>query len=358
MEKNKRIQKVKTKLEINIKLIINIIFISILFVGSIFLFSMATNINVEEKNTKLFFKDKSDVEYTVSLKNNPYYATNTLEMDRLYPAQIIDKININFKYNFETDKPTNYTYRYFTTATVIINNKEKTKNNQLLKNTQQLENNVLGTENSKKEYSLDKNYVIDYHCYNDFVNSYKTTYNLDVEAELRVGIYIQVISKYEDSAINESKTIELVIPLGTNPLEIKRVIPDQSNIAIEKDENIVVNSKLFIIIATIMLITSILLFIQEFKKVIKMDKEQSKYLTELNKIIIPNNEVIVKVKNKINLKNSNIIEVETINALLDAQNELRIPIAYFETKKNKEGCFVIVNGKEAWRYIFKIEDDK
>ena len=58
------------------------------------------------------------------------------------------------------------------------------------------------------------------------------------------------------------------------------------------------------------------------------------------------------------LKNSNIIEVESINALLDAQNELRIPIAYFETKKNKEGCFVIVNGKEAWQYIFKIEDEK
>ena len=107
-----------------------------------------------------------------------------------------------------------------------------------------------------------------------------------------------------------------------------------------------------------MLITSILLFIQELKKVMKYDKEQSKYLTELNKILLPNSEVIVKVKNKINLKNSNIIEVESINALLDAQNELRIPIAYFETKKNKEGCFVIVNGKEAWQYIFKIEDEK
>ena len=29
-----------------------------------------------------------------------------------------------------------------------------------------------------------------------------------------------------------------------------------------------------------------------------------------------------------------------------------------QTKKNKEGCFVIVNGKEAWQYIFKIEDEK
>lgn len=353
--KDKKSPKVKTKLDINPKLIINVIIISVLFFGAIFLFSMSTNINVEEKNIKLNFKDKSDVTYNVSLKNNQFYTTNILEMNQLYPSPAVDKINVKFNYDFETDKSINYTYRYFTTATVIINSQD---DELLLKNTYQLENSVLGTELSKSSYSLEKNYVIDYNYYNNFVNSYKATYGLDVKADLKVSMYIQIIGKHDTSTINEAKTIELNIPLVKNPFEITRTIPLESDIAIVKEENIVINSKLFIIIATIMLITSILLFIQEIKKVIKHDKEQSKYLTELNKIIIPNSEVIVKVKNKINLKNSNIIEVESINALLDAQNELRIPIAYFETKKNKEGCFVIVNGKEAWRYMFKIEDEK
>jgi len=333
--KNKRSQKVITSLDINPKLIINVIIISILFFGALFLFSMSTNINVEEKNIELNFKDKSDVVYDVTLKNNQFYTTNTLEMNQLYPSQLIDKININFKYNFKTNKQTSYTYRYFTTATIIINGKEKEKNNQLLKNTYQLENSTIGTEISKHDFNLEKSYVIDYNYYNNFVNNYKNTYNLDIDANLKVSMYIQTINKYEDSVINESKTIDVIIPLVTNPIEITRNIPEESNIAIINEENIVVNSKLFIIVATIMIITSILLFIQEIKKVIKHDKEQSKYLTELNKIITPNSDVIVKVKNKINLKSSNIIEVETINALLDAQNELRIPIAYFETKKNK-----------------------
>lgn len=358
VNKSRQSQKVKTKLDISLKLIINVIIISVLFFGAIFLFSMATNINVEEKNIKYTFKDKSEVTYDVLIKPNQFYTTNTLGMDQLYPASIIDKINIKYKYNFETDKPTSYTYRYFTTATLLINSKNDKKNNQLLKNTYQLESNVLGTEIAKNNYNLEKEYIIDYNHYNNIVNNYKTTFNLDVDANLKVSMYIQIIDKYKDSVINESKTIDVVIPLNSNPVEITRTIPEEANIAIVKEINSVTNSKFFIIVATIMLITSILLFVQEIKKVMKHDKEQSKYLTELNKILVPNSEIIVKVKNKINLKNSNIIEVETINALLDAQNELRIPIAYFETKKNKEGCFVIVNGKEAWRYMFKIEDEK
>lgn len=358
VNKTRQSQKVKTKLDINAKLLINVIFISILFFGSIFLFSMATNINVEEKNINYTFEDKSEVTYEVLIKPNQFYSTNVLEMDQLYPSNIIDKINIKYKYNFETDKPTNYTYRYFTTATLLINGKANQKNNQLLKNTYQLESNVLGAEISKNNYNLEKDYVIDYNYYNNIVNNYKTTFNLDVDANLKVSMYIQIIDKYKKSTINESKNIDVIIPLNSNPVEITRNIPEAANIAIVKEINSITNSKFFIIVATIMLITSILLFIQEFKKVMKHDKEQSKYLTELNKILLPNSEVIVKVKNKINLKNSNVIEVESINALLDAQNELRIPIAYFETKKNKEGCFVIVNGKEAWQYIFKIEDDK
>ena len=65
VNKTRQNQKVKTKLDINAKLILNVIFISILFFGSMFLFSMATNINVEEKNVKYTFKDKSEVTYDV-----------------------------------------------------------------------------------------------------------------------------------------------------------------------------------------------------------------------------------------------------------------------------------------------------
>lgn len=351
----------KSKLDIRFKLIINGIIIVILFFGSIFLFTVANNINVESKKEIISYEEKSDISYTISIKPNQFYQTTTLGMNQYYPSAIIDKINIKFKYKFNTSKESNYSYRYFTTATLIANNSNAdiaTDNINLLNKTYQLENEIKGQEQNKKEFDLEKNYVIDYNYYNSFISAYKNTYDLSIDTYLKVKMYVEVIDNYQEVVINNTKMMEVNIPLLTNPVGINITNPDDVSHTLYQDISKKTSSKFFNILALIMLISSILLFIQEFKKVLKSDREQSKYIKELNKIIIPNSEIIIRVKNKINLKSSNIIEVETIEALLDAQNELRIPIAYFETKRNKEGCFVIVNGKEAWRYVLKVEDEK
>lgn len=363
-QKNKNNKKIvaKTKLDVHGKLILNGILIAILFFGAIFMFSIANNIDIENKNVLMSYEDKSDVTYTVSLKSNNFYSTSTLNMNQLYPSAIIDKININYKYDFKTSEQANYSYRYFATATIVINNKDGddiTSNDKLLlTKTYQLLNEINGSEINNDTFNIEKTFSINYSTYNNFVTSYQNTYNIAVDAYLKVTMYVQVEDTYQGNTINVSKAMDVKIPLVSNPIEITINNPDNQTGSIEKETTIVSNNQFFIIFAAIMLIVSILLLIQEITKVIKSDKQQSKYITELNKIISANSEVIVKVKNKINLKDSNIIEVESIDALLDAQNELRIPIAYFEIKRNKEGCFVMVNGKEAWRYIFKIEEDE
>lgn len=354
-------KKSNTKLNIHTNLIINSILIVILFFGAIFLLSIANNIDVENKKTLGQYKETSGITYDVTLKPNAFYQTTTLPMNQVYPSQLIDKININFDYLFETSKNTDYKSRYFATATIVINHKDNDENVQdknLLERTYQLQNEIYINEKNAKEYSLTKSFNIDYNVYNNFVINYMNTYNLNVDAYLKVVLYIQTESSMNAESINVSKSMELNIPLAKNPIEISINNPIDQTGLIEEETNVVTNNIFFIIFAIIMLLTSILLFVQEFKKVLKSDKEQSKYINELNKIIANNNDVIVKIKNKIDLKNSNVIEVETIDALLDVQNELRIPIAYFETKKNKEGNFVIVNGKEIWKYVFKLEDDK
>ncbi len=354
-------KKAKTKLNIHINLIINSILIALLFFGAVFLLTIANNIDVENKQTIGKYKETSDINYNVTLKPNNFYQTATLPMNQVYPAQVIDKININYKYLFETSEATNYKSRYFATATIIINNKDNDdfiEDKQLLERTYQLQNEIYINENNTENYSIEKTFVIDYNAYNNFVINYMNTYNLSIDAYLKVIMYVQTENMLNNETINISKAMEVRIPLAKTPIEITINNPTDQSGSIEEKNNVITNNLFFIILAIIMLITSILLFIQEFRKVLRSDKEQSKFINELNKIITNNSDVIVKIKNKIDLKDSNVIEVETIEALLDVQNELRIPIAYFETKKNKEGYFVIVNGKEIWQYILKIEDDK
>lgn len=366
MKKNKKVinknkDMSKSKLEINTKLVINVLLITILLLGSIYLFMLSNDINIEDKKILNSYTEESDIKYSVSLKPNPYYPTTTLGMNQQYPSTLVDDINIKINYKFTTREESNYKYRYFATATLIANNKTNNinnENNNLLTKTYQLENEINGKQENTKEYSLEKTYTFDYDYYNQYIMNYKSTYNLNLDSYIKVTLYVEMINKYQDSTINSTRTMEVKIPLLTNPVGISINNPENISKSIYEQSNSITNSTFFTIFAGVMFIAGILLAIQEFKKVIKSDKEQSKYINKLNKIMAANSEVIVKITNKINLKNNNIIEVESIEALLDAQNELRIPIAYFETKRNKEGCFVIVNGKEAWRYILKTEDEK
>jgi len=368
-KKNKKKEKkvngkyvVKSRLDVKFKLLLNIILITTLFLGSIYMLFMANNIDVEDKEKIISYKEESNINYEVSLKNNPYYQTPILGMNQQYPSSLIDKINITYNYKFNTDKESDYQYRYFATATLIADNKtneiiaDKTNKN-LLTRTYQLQNEVSSKVSNSKEYAFKKTYSINYDYYNNFITNYKKQYNLSIDAYIKVNLYIEIIDTYNDNVINVAKNMEVNIPLLQNTIGITINNPKDVNNTIYVETNKVTSNTFFIIFAIVMLISSILLFIQEIKKVLISDKEQSKYINKLNKILSTNSEVIVKVKNEINLKNSNIIDVENINELLDAQNELRIPIAYFETKKNKEGCFVIVNGKEAWRYILTLEDE-
>ena len=350
----------KTQLDIKGRMLINGIIIVVLFVGSIFMYLIASNIRVENRSSIISYGEKSSISYSVNIKPDNFYPTTVLGMNQQYPANAIDKIKVNYKYTFNTNEKGNYRYRYFATATVIANNRDAVngENPLLLNRSFQLENPTTGVQNENDKYEVEKEYLIDYATYNNFVNKYKNSYGLTINATLKVTFYVEVIDEYKDAVINRTRNMDVNIPLASNPIFITITNPQDMSETIYDEDSSTISSTILIVFATIMLVVGVLLLFQEVHKVVKSEKAQSKFINYINKIISANSEVIIKVKNKINLQGHNIIEVESIEQLLDAQNELHIPIAYFEVKKNREGHFVIVNGKEAWRYIYKVEEDK
>jgi len=347
-----------TKLDIHASLIINGIIIAILFFSAIYLFVMASRIDTKNKKLILAYNDHSDITYEVMLKPNPYYGTSTLGMNQQYPTALIAAVKINYKYNFNASNLMDYTYRYYVVAALEAHNKmDKSDSNRLFYKEYVIANEIVGNQENSTNYTLNKDFLIDYDIYNNLILKYKNQLNLNVESSLKVTMYIDLVSKYQNEVVKRQRSMEVTIPLITNPISITSNKGEDIQSAIYDEENSIQKNNYYLIFAVIMGLTSILLLIQEFRKVWKSDQEQSKYLKQLNRLIAPNAEVIVKVKNKIDLKQRNIIDVESMSELLDAQSELRIPIAYYETKANKEGYFVIVNGQEIWRYIFKVKDD-
>ena len=88
---------------------------------------------------------------------------------------------------------------------------------------------------------------------------------------------------------------------------------------------------------------------------LKNQSPEKKYNTEIKDILKTFDSVLVKSSEIPNLDNRNIIEVESIDDLVDAQLEIRKPICYL---KQTESCsFVLLDDKEAYIYVAKMNEN-
>ena len=106
-----------------------------------------------------------------------------------------------------------------------------------------------------------------------------------------------------------------------------------------------------IVTGTLLVVTAIALF----NLVITNRSEESIYNSKLRQILKTYDSILVKSKNLPKLDEKNIIRVDSIEDLVDAQVEIRKPIYYQE---QTESCaFILLDNKEACIYILKLNND-
>ena len=82
-------------------------------------------------------------------------------------------------------------------------------------------------------------------------------------------------------------------------------------------------------------------------------KKQSEYIKKLKKYLHDYDDIIATVKHK--PKTDGLKEIEFVNfeELIDAQDNLRVPIIFCETKKNERGYFYLISQECAYFYVLK-----
>ena len=73
-----------------------------------------------EKESVVNYNETGDIDYKVYLKDNSFYNDKYLGKDMQYVASLIDKININYKFNMKSDNNLNYDYKYNIKADLLI----------------------------------------------------------------------------------------------------------------------------------------------------------------------------------------------------------------------------------------------
>lgn len=298
-----------------------------------------------------------NADYIVNLNKNSFIEKPYLEKNETYIADLIKNIEITFLYNFQgtSSIPLKYTYDIIATtkgeyALEVGEAKSKVWNKErvLFSKQDELEQNQL---------TIQEKVTIDYDEYAEEVRQFRKELNLPITASLNVSMKIKVIGELSNT-LEDEQTITIKIPLNEQAFRITEDFETEiSNQIFEKSEYQGEIKNKNLISGIVLMIVSIFLLVLFFKEIFNVQKKTN-YTIKLNKILKSYGDIIIELATPMNLKNHQIIDVKNFNEMIDLEEELHIPINFFEKKAFYEGEFYLINGSIVYRYILNNEEEK
>ena len=348
-----------------------IVVLSILSVAFLFIY-----IN-KSRDYSVSYQEKSNVDYKVYLKANDFFDSKYLGLENKYIASLINYIDANFKYEISM-KEKNVDYKYSYRIEALVNVSESKSSKPLYTKTTELLKVDEKTASSKNNVSINENLNINYNQYNDLIKQFISIYKLDdISSTLTVSMYIDVVGSCEDfeSDSNNESVISLVIPLTTRTVGI-----DIKNNLVEASDNVIVCNDsspltvLYAIVAVLILVVDAYFVYKMIKYIIHTRTAETIYDIELKRILNYYHSYIQRIRNNIDLKNGNMLQIdndviykgcqyfklESFNDMLEIRDSLNAPILMSTNDTNTATYFIIldVNNKAVYTYGLRVTDIK
>lgn len=348
-----KIQKKKNTIYISYNLRIILCAISfIMCIGLSFLF-LSKTLQVEEAKV-VTYQEMGSLDYKVYLKDNDFYETPYLEKNMVYIASLIDNIYVDLNYRFIIDNVSDMSFSYDVVGNLVISSDQG--KNKLYEKEYILKSSKIETRQDITIYNIQDSLSINYDYYNSLANSFKSTFGVDAESKLI--IYIRVKKKVDNElynvALNETKQMELTIPLTQRTLNIG--INDTS---INASNNIVSESSVKFgnivcgVISAILFIGSVASILKTLELLFLLIPKKSKYDKYVGKILTEYDRLIVETPTEPRLENKEIIVIKRIEELLDARDNLKRPIMYYNLVSHQK-CYFYIE-KENTIYLLTIK---
>lgn len=320
-----------------IKLIIKILLLCLLL-------SMSTLLINQSLNTKstLFYNANGNIDYKVYLKENNFYKDKYLGEGMTYVTSLVDYIDIDFNYNFDVSEKVDIDYEYNIFAKLVITPEDNSKvlfDEKYILKSNKVENNLYDS----KKYNLSQTIKLDYNYYNDLANTFKSTYGVNCNSKLYVGLEIDTKGKDENyqTGFNNSNNIEIVFSLTKKQVDI-----NTDSATLDIDENLdlgteeVIKNKGYLVLGAILIVVAIIMVISTIKTILNFRNQKDGYTRYIDKILNNYDRAIVETQYIPDLEEYEVIEVNKFSELLDVRDTLRLPIIYSPIKE-KESCFYI-----------------
>lgn len=315
--------------------------------------------NEIEREELYSYSYSSNLGYRVYLKQNNFFTSDYLGMNKQYIASIIDHIDVDTKYSLKTTKDINYTYNYELVATArgsYADADEKAADVWTKTYTIAPSETKTGTGS---DVSIEKTVSIDYEKYNQIMTDFRNQFGLSVDASVDVAFKVNVTGGLpgEENTLQETNTMKLKIPLLKPTIEIKPEYVNSGHDTIYKseDENASNINLPLLAVGVALLLLSLVLLKVVVSRLLKATKK-SEYILTINKILKEYGDIIAEAENMPKLKDYDVVNIKEFADLVDIEEELHSPIILTEVREDAESWFMIFNERTAYKYVLKDSD--
>lgn len=325
------------------------------------------------KNNKGYFvhyKENSNVDYKVYLKENTFFENDYLDSDNRYIASLIDYIKANFQYEMNMEEQdVNFDYSYRIEAEVSVT--EPTSSKPLFTRKYEIVKPVTKIASGQSKVVIDEDVNINYNDYNDLVQKFVTVYGLnDADSTLTLNMYIDVkgsCEKFTEDS-NDTTVISLVIPLTTKTVGIdikNNLVESNNNVMLCKDKSSFIQFNLILAILTFAIMIYLIYLL--IKYINDTRTAQTVYSDELKKILNNYHSYIQKVKNNISLtenkilvdgislyKDCQVFKLNTFTDMLEIRDSLNTPIIMSSNESNAT-YFIIIDAHNKAIYVYELK---
>ena len=331
------------------------LYVVLFFISLTICLIFASKTITRKKALPIDYSQSGNVAYKVYLNKNDFYTEEYLDMNKSYVASLIKYIDIDFNYNFNINTKTTMDFDYKIIGELVIEN-SKGNGRYFEKEYTLLEKKVAKLVQDKAK-SIKENIKIDYAYYNQLANSFRSTYGVDTNSYLNV--YLLVEPKTDEDlnyVINDSNTILLKIPLSEKAIEINLDASSQNvNKKIIPSPEVKFNI-FYLIMELICFIPTCFLMLKMINKILIAFDIFTPYDKFVNKKLKEYDRLIVETNSDLKTKGLNVIEVRSFTELLDARDNLNLPILYLNTIPHREGIFYIISNNDLYMLMIRNDD--
>ncbi len=309
-----------------------------------------------QKEYVVHYTDRSNLDYNVYLKPNEFYKTPSLPKGKNYISTLIDYIDADFNYIFNSTNNIDLEYTYYVTANVLVNN---SKGKNIFQQEETLINKKSFNDVTNNTFKISENIKIDYVRYNQLAAKFVNSFDLSAESKVVVSLYVDIVGKHSefDKKLKDKAVISLEIPLTSKTVDITMdyKLTNTVDEIFQYKATLISNPVLFII-AVICAVLDVLGIISVILYVISNRSCKTIYKHKLRRILRDYDRYISESNGFKRNKPQNDLRVEYVknfDAIINIRDSIEKPILYHEEVEGERAVFYIFDDRVVYIYVMR-----